>query len=209
MTKNSSISLTRSLGKPTGENKKMNDNIISAEAHSDDHKVEVSFDATSWFSSAEDEQISDLIKIGYAGDFASDSVAEFFGDNQTKRLFDYLSFSPTMGDGDNVGFECSIDEVQANEWVRKNRPHLLPNEYRFTVSGGVDIKGHFKIIHDQLGEIVGFKMADGRTIKLVVGLEVESADGEKYEYICGDDEKTKALGFTDLMYDNAGFALEI
>ena len=183
----------------------MNDNIIvSAEAHSDDHKIQVRFDATTWFEQAGDEEINDLMEIHYGGNLAADRVADFFEKNQTKRLFDYLSFSPTMADGDTIGFECNIDQVQAEAWIEKNRPHLMKKEYRFVVTGGIDVKGAVEVEHDSVGDIVGLKTSDGRTIKLVVGFEIKMPSG-RYEYLCGDDLKAEEFGITELMYSEARF----
>jgi hypothetical protein len=99
---------------------------ISAEVHSDDHVFEASFDATKWFEQASDEEVVDLAKICWGGDYASDEVARFMQEHDTdvKKVFDYLALDPTMGTGDTVGFECHVDEREARVWLKKNKPAL-------------------------------------------------------------------------------------
>lgn len=104
--------------------------IISAEAHSDDHVIEVAFDATPWFEQASDDEIIELRRIEFGGNLAADRVAEFFRENpKVNRLFNYLALEPTMSfTGDTVGFECHIDPAGAEAWIAKHRPHLhLPD----------------------------------------------------------------------------------
>jgi hypothetical protein len=48
---------------------------IKAECHSDDRAVEVDFDALVWFQNASDDEISNLIRCGFGGDYPSDEVA--------------------------------------------------------------------------------------------------------------------------------------
>jgi hypothetical protein len=100
--------------------------VIEAEAHSDDYNVQISFDATAWFEEADDESIIDLAECGWGGDYPADEVAQYFEETFTKRLFTYLSFSPTMPwSGDTVGFECNVQAEQALVWIASRRPHLL------------------------------------------------------------------------------------
>jgi hypothetical protein len=178
---------------------------VSAEAHSDDHHVEIDFDATPWFVQASDKKIQELIQIDFGGDLASDSVAEFFEETTTKRLFEYLSFKPTMGSDERVGFECHVDEQEAMAWLRANRPHLISNIYRFTVTGGLDVQGVLTPVRAYNGDVVGFKTSDGRTIRLVIGFEVESPEGENYTYVAGDDAAAAALGLENIEYDQVTF----
>lgn len=96
---------------------------IRAECHSDDHHVETKFDATAYFEQASDDELLDLAKCDFGGDYAADAVAQFFDDRTTKRLFDYLATDPTMG-RETVGFECHVDENDAMEWLAANRPEL-------------------------------------------------------------------------------------
>ena len=101
--------------------------MIQAKVHSDDYKVEILFDAEDWFKQASDKEIKNLININFGGNFESDCIAEYYNETTTKRLFDYLSFDPTMA-GDTVGFECYVDEKSAIQWLNINKPHLLPKK---------------------------------------------------------------------------------
>src|SRR5437879_738008 len=68
---------------------------IEAEVHSDDGVHEVTFDAALWFAQATDDEIRDLAKCGWGGDYPADAVALFFedsdpGDGAVAELFAYL-----------------------------------------------------------------------------------------------------------------------
>jgi len=86
--------------------------MIQADAHSDDHVVEVQFDATPWFEQASEVQIADLIACGYGGDYPADAVAQYMADHHqgVKRLFDYLEVI------EHVGFECHVSQGDAEDW---------------------------------------------------------------------------------------------
>ncbi|MFK5065629.1 hypothetical protein, partial [Klebsiella pneumoniae] len=81
---------------------------------------------------------------------------------------------------------------------------IMPSfrDLRFQVTGGFTLDE--SLIAEEVlsadGEIVGFKLLDGRTVKLIVGLEVESADEVNYDYITSEKEM-QALGFSALEYD--------
>lgn len=77
-------------------------------------------------------------------------------------------------------------------------------EYRFEATGGFDIPSCFEQQLDASGKIFGFKLKDGRIVRLAVCLEVESKDGKKYKYITKESEMCK-LGFCDLAYDELSF----
>jgi hypothetical protein len=101
--------------------------MIKAKAHSDDFVVEVKFDATRWFETVSDQDIINLIECDFGGDYAADDVVRFFIESNTDvaELFEYFDKSPTMSNGDSVGFECHVDSDNALEWLKVNRPHLL------------------------------------------------------------------------------------
>jgi len=96
---------------------------ISAEAHSDDYQVEVTFDAFDWFEQASDAEIVALAEIGWGGDYESDAVAQFFEKTSTQELFEYLEDPESRP----CGFECHVDKKGAMHWISENRPHLLKN----------------------------------------------------------------------------------
>jgi len=98
--------------------------MVKARCHSDDFAIDVLFDATEWLEQASDDEIKELAKIGWGGDYQADEVAQFFQENTTERLFDYLSFNPRLMNGDNVGYECHLEENDVLEWLQKNRQEL-------------------------------------------------------------------------------------
>ncbi len=93
--------------------------IIPAEAHSDDRKVEVKFDAVHWFRRASIRAVVALAGCNWRGDYPADHVAEWEANRnpEMKRLFDYLEI--VNKDSTVCGFECSIDEKAAVEWLEK------------------------------------------------------------------------------------------
>jgi hypothetical protein len=97
---------------------------IAAECHSDDHVVEVSFDAEPWFAQASDEQIISLANCGWNGDYPADEVAIFVaGINEAvQRLFTYLELVSHRKD--HPGFECSVEVQSAIAWLAQYRPQL-------------------------------------------------------------------------------------
>lgn len=98
--------------------------MIKAECHSDDFRMEASFDATRWFEQASDQEITALAECGWRGDYPADEVARHFEDDATRDVFEYLAVKPKMPNGDPVGFECSVSEEDALAWLRVNRPDL-------------------------------------------------------------------------------------
>lgn len=92
--------------------------MIKAEAHSDDRRIEIDFDATAWFQQATDAQIIALADAGWGGGYEADAVAERFEQGATKALFDYTAVS-------GEGFECHVDEDEALAWLQAVRPSLL------------------------------------------------------------------------------------
>jgi len=99
---------------------------VSASCRSEDGRVEVSsFDVTPWFAQVGDERIRALQEEGYGGNRAADSVAEFAADYdpRVQQLFTYLeivNLKETV-----CGFDCYVDAVEAEAWLRIHRPHLL------------------------------------------------------------------------------------
>jgi hypothetical protein len=94
------------------------DERVDAEAHSDDRKIELDFNAAAWFEQASDQDIRDLAEIDWGGDYASDAVAQFYSDSDLKKLFAYV------GVVDDCGYECNVVEESAMTWLRSHRPAL-------------------------------------------------------------------------------------
>lgn len=93
--------------------------MISAEIHSDDFVFKVKFDAIPWFKQATYEEITALIKCDWRGDYAADAVATFFEDTdrEIETLLHYCKKN-------NFGFEVSINEEEALNWLKTYRPHI-------------------------------------------------------------------------------------
>jgi len=93
--------------------------MIRAEVHSDDYAATAKFDATPWFEKATAEEIEQLAKCDYGGDYAADAVAEW-----SARLFDEVAEVFRYDELARVGFECHVNHDDAEAWIAANRPHL-------------------------------------------------------------------------------------
>lgn len=77
-------------------------------------------------------------------------------------------------------------------------------EYVFTATGGWDIDGKLKPQHDASGNVVGFKLSDGRIVQLVIALEVWDKKTDSYQYVTSENQMEK-LGFYGLDYGRLDF----
>jgi len=95
--------------------------IIEAEVHSDDHVYEVTFNALTWFKEASEQEVVNLARIGWGGNYEADAVAQYLEDEnrEIEVLMDYCR-KPNA-----CGFECHVDEEQAVAWLKVNRPEIL------------------------------------------------------------------------------------
>lgn len=76
--------------------------------------------------------------------------------------------------------------------------------YKFEVTGGFDVKKGLKPIKP-FDDIVAFKLPDGRSVRLIVALEIESKAGDMdYKYVTSENEMAE-LGFECLDYADARF----
>ena len=99
--------------------------MVKAECHSDDRKIEASFDAEPYLIQATDDQIKSLIACGLGGDYPADRIVEFFAGtlNDVRKMFDYCA------DKDE-GFECHITDTEAFwAWIKTHRPALQDGEH--------------------------------------------------------------------------------
>lgn len=98
---------------------------IRSEVHTDDYAVEAKFDAEPYFEAASDEDLLELARCDWGGDYPADAVAQFMAEKveRVERVFVYLSFNPTNY-GEPVGFECHVDSEDATRWIAENRPAL-------------------------------------------------------------------------------------
>ena len=99
--------------------------MITSRCKSDDFNIEIVFDATEYFEKMSDEEIAALSKCNWGGDYPADSVAEYFKETTTTKLFDYIELMNSRDTNETVGFENHVDEQEALEWVSINRPGLL------------------------------------------------------------------------------------
>lgn len=102
--------------------------MINAEIHSDDVRVQAQFDATRWFEQASDKDIQGLIKCDFGANYAADAVGQFQRDidPEVENVFTYIGSLP---EGDDFkGFEVQIHAPDAEDWIEKNRPHLMPSD---------------------------------------------------------------------------------
>ncbi len=106
--------------------------VINAECYSDDVQQCVNFDAALYFydklgKGKINQVIQSLIDIDFGGNYDADYVCEFFEENQTKPLFEYLNAvneyrNPRDG---LVGFECHVNREDVIQWLRQNSPNTL------------------------------------------------------------------------------------
>ena len=76
--------------------------------------------------------------------------------------------------------------------------------YNFVVTGQFDIDSENTPQEDAYGARSGFILPDGRTVRLVVALEIESTDGEEYKYIVSQ-KAMEEIGFNLFNYDETNF----
>lgn len=100
--------------------------VIPAKVVSDDGYVNIDFDALDYFESEyENGNIKTVMEALYGCDFSSDyptdTIAEFFSDSSTERLFDYLI---AVDRELNIGYSCTIDQQAAFAWFAKKKLSL-------------------------------------------------------------------------------------
>jgi len=97
---------------------------IPAECHSDDHAVECPLDAAPWFKRATTREIVALAKCDWGGDYPADQVALNMAgrDEDVRFMFRYIEVRKKLGQ--DIGFECNVQETEARAWLKKNRPRV-------------------------------------------------------------------------------------
>lgn len=101
--------------------------VIPAEAHSDDHVIEVEFDSEAWFESASDDEIRALAGIDWGGDYEADQIALTLSeyDEDLKSLFDYLYLRNNREHAHpKIGYEVHVREAAALDWLSTKKPVL-------------------------------------------------------------------------------------
>lgn len=95
--------------------------LIRAEAHSDDRMFESSFFAEGWFIGATDDQIKTLAGEEWGRCEEADEVARSAEKTPgVSRMFEYVH-ARSAGGGDQIGFECTINDKDAMAWLRRQR----------------------------------------------------------------------------------------
>jgi len=80
--------------------------------------------------------------------------------------------------------------------------------YNFTIKGQFGEVDHKLVeVVDDVGNVVGFHLPDGRMVQLVMALEVVNLEGDKFEYIT-EEKEMENLGLSLLNYDNMTFTEE-
>ena len=99
--------------------------VVSAIIHSDDRRIEASFQANRWFSEATDEEIKDLAGIGWGYDLEADRIAYFMEplDVEVEKVLDYCRSAKRLS-SDPIGFEVLVHKAQAAAWLAVHRPRL-------------------------------------------------------------------------------------
>lgn len=94
---------------------------IPAEIHSDDHRVQVEFDALPWFETATENQVLSLRKGDWCCSIHADRVATEHPD-PTKQIARVLDYCETITQtGDPMGFEVWVLHRAAITWLKANR----------------------------------------------------------------------------------------
>lgn len=81
---------------------------------------------------------------------------------------------------------------------------MTTKEYVFTATGGWDVDSKLKPLYDASGNVVGFKLPDGREAQLVIALEVLDPKKGSYSYVTSEKQMDK-LGFSCLDYSRLEF----
>lgn len=97
---------------------------IPAEVHDDNFTHSIKFDAEPWFQAATDDEIRELAKEGWGGDYMADTVANTSEDDDVRTFFDALNaanrFFPQ-----GLGYEVKVDEDAALDYLATERPELF------------------------------------------------------------------------------------
>jgi hypothetical protein len=94
--------------------------VIPAECHSDDHAVQVAFDALPWFQSATDAQIEAVARDEWGPESTTDAIALFMESKceRVRFMFEYVHVRNQIED---IGYGCTVDGEKALAWLKDNR----------------------------------------------------------------------------------------
>jgi len=99
--------------------------MIHAECHSDDHAVEVQFDATPWFHQATDDEILDLEACDWGYDYPADQIAIYMSTHNKEIEFMFAYVEARHKVYQDCGFECQVNQEDAIEFLYHDRPGLF------------------------------------------------------------------------------------
>lgn len=168
---------------------------IPASVVSDDENVTILFDAVAYFeselSNGNIETVMEALEgCDFDADYPTDTIAEFFSENETKRLFDYLHSI----DADNdVGYRCTINKQATYKWLQKQAFTRLkehqerhqtskPNPRKLLVSHLCKEAAAFIAEHRHLTEPKEFSFAANKTGLVTPFGEVIYDDQGIYDY---------------------------
>lgn len=153
---------------------------VAAEVHSDDHERSATFNASPWLDQATDEEIVALGRQEWCNSYEADAVARFFEERAAVgEVFSYLEDRRGL-DGEQIGFECSLDPQDVEAWLASERPHLkawLDEECSFATPHYQVAAGEF--ISDELGGSQGLEW------------EIRDATGSALETLYESDGATE------------------
>ena len=100
------------------------------------HGVEVAFEANHWMYSATREELLDLQKVDWSGDYAADEVARYERSYcvPVDTLFNTMEILNAHRSRDKIGFEVWVDRGAAMLWLRRHRVDV----YTYLVENGED-----------------------------------------------------------------------
>jgi len=79
-------------------------------------------------------------------------------------------------------------------------------DYSFTATGSWSIQKQLKPFFGSLNNVIGFELPDGRSVRLVIALEVENKQTGDMQYVTSEREMDD-LGFYALEYDRLDFEM--
>jgi hypothetical protein len=108
----------------------LDDFIIPATVVSDDDQVNIDFDAVEYFESelknGNIEKVFEALEgCGFDADYPTDTIAEFFSEESTSRLFTYLE---SVDKNVDLGYRCTVDRKSAFKWLHNAAMSSLRNE---------------------------------------------------------------------------------
>ena len=101
---------------------------------------------------------------------------------------------------------CDLVEGNTQSKNETKKPAIEEEReiYLFEVTGGFDVRKDLKPELSAYGDVIKFRLPDGKAAQLIVALEIEIDDGMSYEYVTSEKEMSK-LGLEGLDYNQLRF----